>query len=228
MEFTLLAAALTGTLAAWIAVRVTPESRARSGFDLLLGAVGVGILGGRLAAMVAGGVNPIVHPGDIIVVRGGVDTVAASLSSIAFVAWTERDRIPSALDALAPAAAAGLAGWHAGCVWRTGCLGARSSVPWAMTLPGSDVGRHPVELYTAAILAVVAVAAWRLRARPWLATGCVVAGSALSRLFTSPLRLSLDPTPTRFLIAGVVVGLSMVGVAVARRPVDAGRVTTGR
>ena len=85
----------------------------------------------------------------------------------------------------------GLAGWHGGCVWRGTCLGTVSDLPWAFGLPGSDVTRHPVELYAAVGLALVAVALTRMPLRPWMATGIAIAAAAAFRLATQPMRPSL-------------------------------------
>ena len=213
MEFTLLWAALTGIGGMWAVVRATPDARAIDGFDVLLGSVGFGILVGRLTAMLLAGVNPVTHPADIVLIRGGVDTVGAAVATVGSVIWAVRDRIPAALDALAPAIAAGLAGWHGGCLWRSACLGERSTLPWAWSLPGSDVARHPVELYTAGILLITAAIAWKLRSSPWAATGTVVTGVAVSRFATASLRLSVDPTPTPSLILMMAVGLAISTMA---------------
>ncbi len=137
MEFTLLFAAATALAAMWIANRMArPDVEKPT--DLLIGAAAVGLFVGRLAAMVIDGVNPITNPGDIIIVRAGVDTGFATVGALAALAWATRAGLPRVSDLLAPAAVAGLAGWHAGCVWRDACLGTVSE-PSSFVLPSPAV-----------------------------------------------------------------------------------------
>ncbi|NIR61686.1 MAG: hypothetical protein GWO02_20450, partial [Gammaproteobacteria bacterium] len=114
-------------------------------------------------------------------------------------------------DGLAAASLAGLAGWHAGCLARDACLGAASDVPWAMTQPGSAIGRHPVEIYAAIALAAAAIALswWRSarHATPGAAAGLALAAAGAVRLLTEPLRPSLTTGPVLWYGAAVVVGL---------------------
>ncbi len=208
MEFTLLAAAVTGVAAMWVTLRATGNT---GEMDRLIGAAAVGLLVGRLVAMVTAGVNPLVNPLDIVVVRGGVDTVGATVAAVAAL-WFSVRGDPQHLDALAPATVAGMAGWHGGCLWRSTCLGAAADVPWGWALPGSEIIRHPVELYAAVMMAAGAVALTRLRigqgTRAALALGIV----AVARLVTEPLRPSLMGGRAAWYAAAVVV----VGIAAWR------------
>ncbi len=214
MEFTLLAAALTGLATAWLSLRLEPGASVSSGFDSLLGAGLIGVFSGRVAAMIESGISPLTRPGDILAIRGGVHSAVAAITAIGFLAWTHRHDIPRSLDALAPAIVAGMAGWHGGCVWRGACLGARADVPWGWARPGSEVVRHPVELYTAALLLLSTWLVLRLarRGRPWTAAGAGLAAVAGARLITEPLRLTLGSTPGWLLAAGVVAGIG-TGIA---------------
>ncbi len=153
MEFTLLWAALTAFLAALVTIRITKPRVPDRPLDRLMGAALVGIAAGRIGALLMQGTNPITNPGEFLVIRGGVDTVWASLAGVAALTWSLK-KSPAALDALAPAALAALAGWHGGCLWRSTCLGTVSDLPWAWSLPGSDLTRHPVEIYAALLLAL--------------------------------------------------------------------------
>jgi prolipoprotein diacylglyceryltransferase len=213
MEFTLLAAALTGATFVWIANRVL---RARLSVDrptdVLIGAAAVGLLSGRLAAMLGAGVNPVLRPADILVVRGGVSTGFAALGAFAVLAWTHRDRLPIALDHLAPGALAGLAGWHGGCVWRDACLGSMSELPWAVTSAGTSVTRHPVELYAAVGFVVAALVTARVMDRAWVGTGLGLALAGAVRLATEPLRVSITGGPVGWYLAAVVIGIGIVVV----------------
>jgi prolipoprotein diacylglyceryltransferase len=211
MEFTLLAAAATAVAAVWVTNRLR-AGRLSVGrpTDVLVGAAAAGLFVGRLAAMIGAGVNPVTNPADILVVRGGVSTGFAGLGAMAVLAWSHRRAVPAALDELAPAAVAGLAGWHAGCLWRGTCLGRASDLPWAMVSEGTAVTRHPVELYAAAGMLVVAVLASRVHTRPWYATGVALAGAGAVRLATEPLRVSITGGPVWWYWAAAFVGLTTV------------------
>lgn len=194
MEFRLLGAvivavaAATGTIA--VIHRTAPVTRRR-----LLDLVATGLLGGialgRIWAMVAAGTNPIAHPLDLLIVRGGVDTVGATIGALAAVAWATRSDLVPLLDALAPAATFGLAGWHAGCLARSACLGTPTTLPWGWPATGGGPDRHPVEIYAALLLVAAALAVlrlWRRHPGTGRATALALVTVALVRLVTEPLR----------------------------------------
>lgn len=211
MEFTLLFAALTGVGFAWITVRAQIRRGELAGVerpaDTLIGAAGVGVFSGRIVEMLLAGVNPITNPFDVLLVRGGVSTVAASAVAVGTVAWAHRHEL-EALDGLAPAALAGLAGWHAGCVWTGSCLGAATDLGWGLTLPGSDVPRHPTEIYATLILIVGAFVVARMSG-PLRATGTAVAVAGLARLITEPLRPSITGGPVAWYALALAGGLAV-------------------
>lgn len=213
MEFTLLFAVLTAVAAMWVAARIA--SRRLDGvphvIDTLIGTATIGLFAGRIAAMLLAGVNPVTNPFQILLVRAGVDTAVAAVVAVGALLWTTRADLPRWVDVSAPIGVAGLAGWHGGCLWRSTCLGTISDVPWAYGLPGSDVTRHPVELYATLGLVLVALIVARLPLRPWLPTGVALVGAAAVRLATEPLRPSLDGGPVEFYGAAIFVGA--VGVA---------------
>lgn len=213
MEFTLLAAALTGVAALWLTLRLGEHAYE---FDRLLGAAAVGLFTGRLVAMIASGINPLTNPLDVLIVRGGVSTVGATVGALAYLVWTARDDL-HVVDVLAPAAVAGLAGWHAGCLWRGTCLGATTDLPWGWALTGSDLSRHPVELYTAMLLAVGAWSLARIHRPGGVVAGLALAVAAGARLITEPLRPSLTGGPVGWYAAAVVIG-TVGAVALSRRP----------
>lgn len=208
MEFTLLAAALTGVGATWVVLRLAGLS---SRFDLLLGAAAVGMAAGRLAAMIAAGVNPITNPLDILVIRGGVDTVTAAATAIAYLVWSVRAD-HDVLDSIAPAAVAGMAGWHGGCLWRGACLGAAGDVPWGWALPGSDIVRHPVEIYAAALMALGAVVLVRLPGASGRRAALALSVVAGARLVTEPLRPSLGGGLVWWYTIGVIAAVMVAAV----------------
>ncbi len=228
MEFTLLLAAAMAFAAAvvalrWEAARGNAADCTRDLGEILLTASVVGLFVGRLAAMVGSGVNPLTSPMDILIVRGGVATGPAVLAAMVTVAWAARDEIVVVADATAVAALAALGGWHLGCLPREACLGSPTDLPWAMTQPGSTIGRHPVELYAAAIflLAAATLAVARRRRIPaGLAAATALIVAAAGRLLTEPLRPSLGGGPVWWYIAGIVAGIGAAAWALSRQSVS--------
>ena len=217
MEFTLLGAAFVAVIPihfvlSWEAKRTNAAMCARNLWDISLGAVVAGVFVGRLAAMLGDGVNPLTHPGDILIIRGGVVTGPATIAAIATAAWFGRGVLWPVLDGLAASALAGLAGWHAGCLVRGTCLGTPSGLPWAVSQEGSAVGRHPVEIYAAVLLIAAAVVLvwsrmkWTLP--PGAPTGIALAVAAGVRLITEPLRPSLGGGPVWWYVAGFAAGIA--------------------
>jgi prolipoprotein diacylglyceryltransferase len=228
MEFTLLGAALVAVMAGygvlwWEAGRTNAADCTRDVWDALVTALVGGLVAGRLAAMVIAGTNPVTNPGDVIIVRGGVDTVAASVAGVLTFAWRTRSDLVRLADAAAPAAVAMLAGWHAGCLVRDTCLGTPSDLPWAVAQSGSVVTRHPVELYAALALAIGALAlvAWKHR-RP---AGGVIAATALSiaalgRLATEPMRPGLGGDLAPWYAGAAITSAILLAWLVRRRHPD--------
>jgi prolipoprotein diacylglyceryltransferase len=216
VEFTLLWQALLAVVAALGVARLQQRRGlvpAEVGLgDRILGAAVMGLLVGRLTSMLLQGVNPFLSPSDILIVRGGVDTAAASIAALATLAWSLRADLWHSFDAAAPAVLLGLAGWQAGCLFRSACLGASSTLPWAWAQPGSPITRHPTELYAAGLLAIAAVIAFGSagRWRPGVLAGSALVVAALSRLITQPLRPAIDETVVGWYVAGILVGLLLV------------------
>lgn len=216
MEFTLLSAAATGVGVALLMARwekslgLIPDETGSLN-DLILGAAVSGLIAGRLAAMVLAGTNPLTHPGDILIVRSGVDTGFASLGALTFISLTSRRALLITIDALGPAAMAGLGGWHAGCLFRGACLGTTSSLPWAVSQQGSTVTRHPVEIYAALLFLVTACVLLAWLRRGGLSSGVIGAGAlavaGAIRLMTEPMRPSLGTGPVAWYLAAIAIGL---------------------
>lgn len=224
MEFTLLGAVFVAVVPLyvviyWEAKRGNAASCSRDLWDVALTAAVVGLLVGRLAAMIANGVNPITNPADILIVRGGVATGPATVAAIGTAAWLGRKELWPVLDGLAAGSLAGLAGWHAGCLVREACLGTPSDLPWAFAQAGSSVTRHPVELYAAVLLGIGAwlIAYWRLRGRPapGLPASLALATASGVRLVTEPMRPHLGSGPIGWYLVGLAVGVG--GAAWAAR-----------
>lgn len=216
MEFTLLWQAATGVLVVLAVVRLQQRrglvARDVGLGDRMVGAAAAGLLVGRLSALVSQGVNPFLSPADILVVRGGVHTGTASLAALATLAWGLRGHLWPGLDAAAPAALTGLAGWHAGCVFRSACLGTISDLPWALALPGSVITRHPVELYAAGLYVLAAAGGLWVGTRwpPGVLAGAGLMTAALVRLTTQPLRPAIGSGPVAWYAVGAAAGLIVV------------------
>ncbi|MBW3666191.1 MAG: prolipoprotein diacylglyceryl transferase [Actinobacteria bacterium] len=218
MELTLLWAALTGVGLAWAGTRIWPDRLPARPVDHIVTAILVGLLAGRVAAMLSQGANPLSNPLDVVVVRGGVHTGAAVIGGITAYLWSVSGRIDH-LDAVAPAALLGLAGWHAGCVWRSACLGSISDLPWAWGLSPGAPTRHPVELYAAVAYVLAAWTVSKLPWRPLLKSGAALGAAALIRLLTEPMRPSLDGGPIRWYLAALALGTAalLIGGRLRRR-----------
>jgi len=217
MELTLLAAAALAAAAVWAmlwweARHGNADRCAGNLWDTLLVSGMAGLVVGRLLAMVLDGVNPIAHPADIILVRSGVSTVGATVGAVLAFSWIARREPVRTADAAAAAALAGLAGWHAGSLFRSAHLGTASGLPWAIAQEGSTVTRHPVEIYAAVayLVAAVVLAAWKAYGRPPLGTPASVAiiAAAGIRLLTEPLRPSLAGGPIWFYMLGIAAGVA--------------------
>lgn len=206
MEFTLLWAALTAFAAAFVVLRLTRPTVPDRPFDRIIGASIAGLAVGRVAAVLMQGTNPLTSPGELLIIRGGVDTVFASLTGLAVLVWPLR-RMPTALDAIAPAVLAALAGWHGGCLWRSTCLGTISDLPWAWPLPGSDLTRHPVEIYAAVLLLAGVWAIRWIKSPPGTAAAMAIAWAGFSRLVTEPIRPSLGTGLWWFYALATLAGL---------------------
>ncbi len=225
MEFTLLAAAAMAAAGFWLMVRWEAKRGNAAGCAVDIWDVGItsavgGILIGRLVAMMSAGISPLTDPGQIILVRSGVSTVGATLGTFAIFTFLARKELFSTADAIGPAALVGLAGWHAGCLPTDGCLGTESSLSWAMTLEGSTVTRHPIQLYAAIAFGIagLGIAAWKQYGRPPVLApaGMALIAAGGIRLGTEPLRISLAGGPVWFYAAGIIVGATMVVAAFVR------------
>jgi prolipoprotein diacylglyceryltransferase len=219
MQFDLLGSAAFAVFGFWIMLRWEAKRGNAAGCAVSLWDVGLmsgmaGLLIGRLVAMVSVGINPFTDPFQIILIRSGVSTVAATLGTLAMFAWLSRKSLLETADGIAPAALVGLAGWSAGCLATGSCLGTESSLPWATALPGSTITRHPVELYAAGafLLTGIGLAMWKQHGRPPLGSvaGVALLLASLIRLATEPLRISLAGGPIYLYITGAIAGAALL------------------
>lgn len=226
MEFTLLAAALIAAGGTAVGVRMAPAADRSSLGGALVNGLIAGLLGGRVVAMIAAGVNPITSPLDLIILRGGVAPAGAALAAIGAVAASLRgDR--RRLDLTAPAALLGLASWHASCIVRDSCLGTATGLPWGLSAAGGTVPRHPVEIYAAILLVAAALAIGRLRRPPGAAALVSVTAVAAIRAATEPLRVTLGGTLGIYLV-GFTLSLILLLTLLARSSSGDGSTAEGQ
>jgi prolipoprotein diacylglyceryltransferase len=219
MEFSLLGAAAMAAFAFWAMLRWEGKRGNAAGCAVNLWDAGLvsamsGLLAGRLVAMLEAGINPLTNLSQVLLVRSGVSTAAAGAVALVTFAFISRKDLLPAADAIAPAALAGLAGWHAGCIPTGACLGSESALPWARALEGSDITRHPVELYAAIGLALasVSLALWKQYGRPPLGSvaGFALIAAGAVRLATEPMRISLAGGPLWVYGASIVLGSGLI------------------
>ena len=215
MEFTLLWAALTAVAAAWLGTRVWRASLPDSPTERIVSSAAAGLLVGRIAEMIGQGINPITNLSDLLIIRGGVSVPAATVAAIGTLWWTS-NRDLSVVDSFSAPALVGLAGWHAGCLWRSACLGTVSDLPWALAEPGSTITRHPVELYAAVGLVLASLLVSRIPPKPGLRSAAALGLAALVRLVTEPFRLSVTGGPVFWYVAGLSLAL-LAGTALVWR-----------
>jgi prolipoprotein diacylglyceryltransferase len=225
MEFTLLAAAAMGVGGFWSMLRWEAKRGNAAGCSLDLWDAGltsgaVGLLVGRLMAMAQVGINPFADPAQIILVRSGISTAGASIAALLMFGFLARKSFLASADAIGPSVLAGLAGWHAGAVVIGSWLGTVSDLPWAQAAEGSDITRHPVELYAAVLYVIVAfaIATWKQRGRPPLGApaGLSLGGAGAVMLVTEPVRISLAGGPVWLYASAVIAGVALTLWSVLR------------
>ena len=189
MEFTLLFAAALGVGTAWVVDR--RRNRDSPTFDDILSAGMVGLIVGRLAAMILSGSLPWQHLTLIPLVRAGVHPGWAGFAAIVWLVM----RLPQLrLAGLAIPTVAGLAGWEAGCLVTGTC-------------EGVYVGDSPLPtgLIAAAALAVAGFALTKVPIRRLPAAG--LAAAAGIRLVVEPLRSALDHRIAWWYLAGLIAAI---------------------
>lgn len=195
MEFTLLWAALLGAGAMWLTDRLLNRRQRR--FDDLLAATLMGLILGRLAAMVAGGSYPWSQPGLILLVRAGVHPGWASIGALGSLAWRFRSTsLPISLAPMAVPALAGLSGWELGCVFRSACGG--------ITVGSWEV---PIGALAGLAFGLAALIVYRLPLRTKAAAAILAAG--LARAAADPFRSALNHSVIWWYLAAAVVGVAL-------------------
>lgn len=191
MEFTLLWAALAGVGAMWMTDRYLNANDRH--FDDLLSAALVGLLVGRLAAMIGGGSYPWEHPGLIPLVRAGVHPGWASFAALGWLGFRFRSE-PLILASMSVPALIGLGGWEAGCLFRSAC-------------GGIIVGTSPFPIGVVAGLAFIGAGFIMHRVPSVRKPGAALLAAGLIRAASEPFRSALDHSIVGWYLAGAVVGL---------------------
>lgn len=143
---------------------------------LASGPVIVGLLVGRVAAVLQDDPATLRRPFDLLFIRGGVEFWPGVAAAAAMV-WVAARREPSntleRLAELAPFALWGYAAFEATCLVRDGCFGPPS--PVGLRPGGHGAPQIPVGVLVAACVAGVGVAVWLWRRRLGPAGGLAVA-----------------------------------------------------
>ena len=190
--------------------------------DVALGALGAGLIAGRVVSLAIDDPRSLTRLGDFLLIRSGVEFwvgVAAGVLVIVRAARREQVSIVERLADMVPAALAAQAGFFVACLVRDGCYGPGwSSGP---TPKGLSHGMLPVELIGGLALAGVAVVV-ASRVLPAPATIIVGVGTVASvRALTSIWLPRLGTGLTRQHVASIAIAgvcaLALVAVGAASR-----------
>lgn len=214
------AIAATDLLAAHRPLRTASASP----LDLALWPAVVGVIAGRLAAMVIERGSSLGDLRDLFILRGGVELVPGVVVGVGMFALSARRAGVGAvarLGDLAPYGMAALAGYQATCVVREGCFG--PSAPFGLPIGGTGERVVPVEVIGALALGVIAVwlVAVRDRRSPGWSVACVVAVVALQRSLVSIWLPAVGDGLSRPHVTSIAVAVVAVPVLVllsVRRP----------
>lgn len=221
---------LTAVMAVTLAIVLTRRAAAHAGIPLPLvddGAIWVGaaaLVGGRALYLIQNELPELAaHPLHALAIwHGGLSFyggLVAGLLALWVFARRRGLRFGLAADVVAPAAAAGQAVGHIGCLIGGDSYGVPTMGPFAVvyTNPGAmaplNVPLHPTQLYEAFGLALLAVVLWRFRDR----LGRVGSGAlaAVYLLGNAALRFSLFFLRDDVVVAGGLKVAQLVAIAIA-------------
>lgn len=201
----------------WLLRRPPATMTAEAVGDFVTWAIVGVILGGRLGYVIF--YNPghfLAHPLEILALWDGGMSFHGGLAGVALaiVAFAKKRGIAvlSLADLIACAAPIGLFLGRVANFVNGELYGRPTDVPWAVAFPaGGGIGRHPSQLYEAAleglvlfVVLLVLVRATRARWRPGLLTGVFLSGYGLARIAVEFVR---EPDPQLgFLFAGATMG----------------------
>jgi prolipoprotein diacylglyceryltransferase len=209
----ILPALLVAVGVAWLAVRHTGV-RLSAIVDATLEVAIVGVVAARLVWVAIDGLEAALRaPTTVFLVRSGVETWAGVAVAVAWGLWRwGPDRLAWARIAAPAAGLAGVAAWQAACEAENACAGIPAE--WGVALPGYLSPVVPTGYIEAAIVAVLAVVAFRYRHRLEIAVGAV-AVYALVRGGLGFLRSPLVALPTRDQVLSLAAALAFAAFAIA-------------
>lgn len=177
----------------------------------------VGLVAGRLAAVILDDPTSLGSVRSLLVIRSGVEFWPGVAAALALLMWglrRERAHVSIALAELAPFLLWGYAAYEATCLVRDGCYGPVSSI--GVVPQGLRIRMFPVGLVAALAVMVLGFAVRHLRA--WSPTAKVLlalGGVATARSVASIWLPRLGDGPTRQHLESVVVGLLVLAVVAA-------------
>lgn len=185
----------------------------------------LGLLGGRLVAVILDDPASLGSLRSFLVIRGGVEFWPGVVVAVAALVWAlRRQRRPIwlAIAELCPFLLWGYATYEAGCIVREGCYGPVSSI--GLVPDGLRSRMFPVGLVVAVVvfgggLAVHRLRSWTPRARVLLALGAVAAARSVASIWLP--RLGNGPTRQHVESVAVVVAVAaaaIVAAAARRKP----------
>lgn len=187
-------------------------------FDVALWPVMAGVLAGRVTAAALDDPHALSRPGDLLVLRGGVEFWAGVATAAAVGVWSARRARQSAVARLAdvaPYALVAYAAYEAGCLVRAGCFGPRSAI--GLVPPGLSATVAPVGLFVAAAAVGLAIVARRVAPRyGGNAIAISVLGLAVIRAVASIWLPKIRSGPTRQHLESIVVAVA-AGVVLSAR-----------
>lgn len=207
-------------VAVWLTLAIAPPrtTKRRNLLDSSIGPALLGLLVGRVAAMLLEDPRSLARPADILVLRGGVELwPAVSIGVVAGFAATRRDGRNgwAALADSAPTALVGYASYEAGCLARSGCFGPVSKI--GLIPPGLTSAMVPVGLLMAiAIVALAAAVRRHTLHDDFGGVALAIGGLALVRSVASIWLPKIGNGPTRQHVESVLVIVVATSAALAR------------
>ena len=207
-------------VAVWLTLAIAPPrtTNRRNLLDSSIGPAILGLLAGRVVAMLLEDPRSLARPADILVLRGGVELwPAVSMGVVAGFLATRRDGRNewAALADSAPSALVAYASYEAACLARSGCFGPVSKI--GLIPPGLTSAMVPVGLVVAiAIVALAAAVRQRTLSDGFGGVALAIGGLALVRSLASIWLPKIGNGPTRQHVESVVVLVASASLALAR------------
>lgn len=173
----------------WLWSRRTsmPTIAQRGLYDEVSGALLVGLIVSRLAAMALDNPGGLLQVRDLLVIRSGMEFWPGMVAGAVTAAWrAHRHHVPPLrrLADLAPFGLIAYATYEAACLGREGCYGPVS--PLGLVPDGLTTRVLPVGLLVALAVGLLAVLTFRMRTKPpGLTIAIAVGGLALARAVAS-------------------------------------------